>query len=84
MLLHELERHLGYSLNIVNCYAHRWLYSRVTQGVQAKERYLWDVSGLGLIGDYINTNCDGESNGVESAWLSGKKIADWVALNDQC
>jgi renalase len=82
MLLHELERHLGHSLNIVNCYAHRWLYSCVTQGVQAKESYLWDVSGLGLIGDYINTNCDSESNGVESAWLSGKQMADWVALND--
>jgi renalase len=81
MLVDELERHLGQSLNIVNCYAHRWLYSCVTQGVNSKEGYLWDKNGIGLIGDYINS--DGEHDGVESAWLSGKQLAEWITLNGQ-
>jgi renalase len=88
MLVHELERHLEEPLNIINSYAHRWLYSCVAQGIQAKDGYLWDVRGLGLIGDYIQKESDGEnrnqSEGVESAWLSGKHLAERLTLNGQC
>lgn len=76
MLIHELERHFEQSLNIVNRYAHRWLYSCVTRGIQAKDGYLWDESGLGLIGDYIQKDSGGKTEGVESAWLSGKHLAE--------
>ena len=78
LLINELERHLARSLNIKHSYAHRWLYSCVAQGIQAREGYLWDEQGLGLIGDYINT----EFEGVESAWLSGKQLAEWITLNN--
>jgi predicted NAD/FAD-dependent oxidoreductase len=78
LLINELERHLEQSLNIKHSYAHRWLYSCVAQGIQAREGYLWDEQGIGLIGDYINT----EFEGVESAWLSGKQLAEWITLNN--
>lgn len=80
-LIQELERYLGQSLNIVNRYAHRWLYSCVAHGLCVKEGFVLDEEGLGLVGDYINSSLEGEIEGVESAWLSGKKLAEWVALN---
>lgn len=77
LLIQALEKHFEQPLNIVNHYAHRWLYSRISQGVVTKERFLWDEQGLGLVGDYINN----DYNGIESAWLSGKQMAEWVANN---
>lgn len=90
-LIEELEGHFGHALNTVTRYAHRWLYSCVTQGLQTKEGFLMGKNGLGLIGDYINSDRQNDedggmknkSEGVESAWLSGKKLAEWIALNGQ-
>lgn len=73
-VIEALEKHLGQPLNIINHYAHRWLYSVIEQGAVAKEGFLWDEQGLGLIGDYINN----DFSGIESAWLSGKLMAEWV------
>jgi len=73
-LMRELEQHLQQPLRITNAYVHRWLYSCITQGIETKEGYLWDEEGLGLIGDYLNTDFDG----VESAWLSGQQLAEQV------
>lgn len=74
LLLEALEIHFGQPLDIVNHYAHRWLYSCITKGVAAKDGFLWDEQGLGLIGDYINN----DFSGIESAWLSGKQMAEWI------
>jgi renalase len=74
----ELEHCIQQPLKVINAYAHRWLYSCVSQGINTREGYLWDEEGLGLIGDYLNNS----SYGVESAWLSGKQLADWLTLTD--
>ena len=31
-----------------------------------------------LIGDYINNDYEG----IESAWFSGKQLADWLTFNE--
>jgi renalase len=74
----ELEHCIQQPLKVINAYAHRWLYSCVTQGLEIREGYLWDEEGLGLIGDYLSKGY----YGVESAWLSGKQLADWLTLTD--
>ena len=77
-LMAELERLSQQPINTLNCYSHRWLYSRIAQSAGIKEGYLWDEKGLGLIGDYINN----EYGGIESAWFSGKQLADWLRFNE--
>jgi predicted NAD/FAD-dependent oxidoreductase len=72
----ELEYCIQQPLGIINAYVHRWLYSCVSQGLEIREGYLWDEEGLGLIGDYLSN----DYYGVESAWLSGKQLADWLTL----
>jgi renalase len=74
----ELEHCLQQPLEVINAYAHRWLYSCISQGLDTREGYLWDESGLGVIGDYFNK----DFHGVEAAWLSGKQLADWLTLTD--
>jgi renalase len=73
----ELEHCIQQPLEVITAYVHRWLYSCVSQGLETREGYLWD-EGLGLIGDYLNKGV----YGVESAWLSGKQLADWLTLTD--
>jgi predicted NAD/FAD-dependent oxidoreductase len=84
VLISELEHQLQQPLSTVHAYAHRWLYSCVTQGINNQQGYLWDEQGLGVIGDYFNiaTNIDSNTHvkGVESAWLSGKQLSDWLML----
>lgn len=84
-LVHELEGHFEQSLNLLNHYAHRWLYSCVAEELIAGDGYLWDDNGLGLVGDYIisaRENCSGvHCKGVESAWLSGMQLAKWIGLD---
>jgi renalase len=84
VLIGELEHQLQQPLSIVNAYAHRWLYSCVTQGIDNQQGYLWDDEGLGVIGDYFNIQTKTDSNthvkGIESAWLSGKQLSTWLAL----
>jgi renalase len=80
-LISELEHYLQQPLSIINAYVHRWLYSCVTQGIEAKDGYLWDGEGLGLIGDYFNSDSTTSIAGVESAWLSGKSLADCLTLD---
>jgi renalase len=84
VLIGELEHQLQQPLSILNAYAHRWLYSCVTQGIDNQQGYLWDEQGLGVIGDYFNIATKIDSNthvkGVESAWLSGKQLSDWLTL----
>lgn len=75
LLIKALETHFEQPLDILNHYAHRWLYSGITKGVVAQDGFLWDEQGLGLIGDYINH----DFTGIESAWISGKRIAEWGA-----
>jgi renalase len=82
ILIHELERHFEQSLSVVTRYAHRWLYSCVVQDIRARESYLWDEKGLGLIGDYIKSADADEGDGVESAWQSGKQLAQWITSHD--
>ena len=77
-LMAELERLFQQPINTLNCYSHRWLYSRIAQSAGIKEGYLWDEKGLGLIGDYMNNDYEG----IESAWFSGKQLADWLTLNE--
>jgi renalase len=77
-LLGELEHHIQPPIGIINAYVHRWLYSCVVAGVDTTSGYLWDEDGLGLIGDYLSNN----AYGVESAWLSGKQLADWLTLTN--
>jgi renalase len=77
-LLGELEHHLPAPLEIINAYVHRWLYSCVIAGVDTRSGYLWDEDGLGLIGDYLSN----DAYGVESAWLSGKRLANWLTLTN--
>jgi renalase len=74
----ELERCIQQPLEVINAYAHRWLYSCISQGLDTREGYLWDESGLGVIGDYFNK----DFHGVEAAWLSGRQIASWLMLTD--
>jgi predicted NAD/FAD-dependent oxidoreductase len=74
----ELEHCIQQPLEVINAYVHRWLYSCVAQGLETREGYLWDEAGLGLIGDYLGNG----DYGVESAWLSGKQLADWLTLID--
>jgi renalase len=74
----ELEHCIKQPLDVINVYVHRWLYSCVSQGLDTREGYLWDEGGLGLIGDYLSNGYQG----VESAWLSGKQLADWLTLTD--
>jgi renalase len=74
----ELEHCIQQPLEVINVYVHRWLYSCVSQGLETREGYLWDEEGLGLIGDYLSKGY----YGVESAWLSGKQLADWLTLTD--
>jgi renalase len=74
----ELEHCIQQPLEVINAYVHRWLYSCVSQGLEIREGYLWDEEGLGLIGDYLSK----DYYGVESAWLSGKQLADWLTLTD--
>jgi renalase len=74
----ELEHCIQQPLKVIASYAHRWLYSCVSQGLETREGYLWDESGLGVVGDYLNN----DFYGVESAWLSGKQLADWLVLTD--
>jgi renalase len=73
----ELEHCIQQPLKVINAYVHRWLYSCVSKGLETREGYLWD-DGLGLIGDYLNNDV----YGVESAWLSGRQLADWLTLTD--
>ncbi len=77
-LMAELERLFQQPINALNCYSHRWLYSRIAQSAGIKQGYLWDEKGLGLIGDYINNDYEG----IESAWFSGKQLADWLTFNE--
>jgi renalase len=77
-LLRELEHHVQSPIGIVNAYVHRWLYSCVVAGVDTKGGYLWDEDGLGLVGDYLSN----DAYGVESAWLSGKQLADRLTLTN--
>ena len=77
-LMVELERLTQQPINTLNCYSHRWLYSRIAQSAGIKQGYLWDEKGLGLIGDYINNDYEG----IESAWFSGKQLADWLTFNE--
>lgn len=79
LLAAELERIFGQPLNIKNNYSHRWLYSCVSKGAQTKDGFLWDEKGLGLVGDYLdNSLVSKDVQGIESAWLSGKLLADWL------
>jgi renalase len=73
----EVEHCIQQPLEVINAYVHRWLYSCVSQGLEIRDGYLWD-EGLGLIGDYLSK----DYYGVESAWLSGKQLADWLTLTD--
>lgn len=84
LLIAELERILERSLNVINSYSHRWLYSYVARGITAVEGFLVDDKGLYLIGDYINHNgISGKTTGIESAWISGKKLADGLMLKEK-
>lgn len=74
-LISALEDQLRSPLNIINAYVHRWLYSRIVKGISTPAGYLWDGHGLGLIGDYFNTEYDG----VESSWLSGVQLIENIA-----
>tara|TARA_B110000008_G_scaffold36711_1_gene33193 strand:- start:7284 stop:8462 length:1179 start_codon:yes stop_codon:yes gene_type:complete len=77
LLIKELECILKQILTVKNSYSHRWLYSRISQGILTQEGYLWDDKGLALIGDYLSS----EFIGIESAWFSGKQLADWLTLS---
>jgi predicted NAD/FAD-dependent oxidoreductase len=77
-LLEELKQHVQPPIGILNSYVHRWLYSCVVAGLDTSGGYLWNEDGLGLIGDYLSNN----AYGVESAWLSGKQLADWLTLTN--
>jgi predicted NAD/FAD-dependent oxidoreductase len=86
LLITELERIFEQALNVNNSYSHRWLYSIASKVVQTNDGFLWDEKGLGLIGDYlISDHINGgfignDVTGIESAWLSGKQLADWLTI----
>ena len=82
-LISEIEQYMQQPLSIINAYVHRWLYSCVTQGIAARDGYLWDEEGLGLIGDYLKSEDSSNYAGIESAWLSGKNLSDWLTLDSK-
>lgn len=71
-------------LSVKYRYSHRWLYSQVVKKIASSDGYLFDQSGLGLVGDYFEqpTSISKDTlrnpieiQGVESAWLSAQKLA---------
>lgn len=86
LLIAELERIFDQSLNVANSYSHRWLYSFTIRGIPADEGFLTDGKGLYLVGDYISIKGDGidgvshKNRGIESAWFSGKQLADSLVV----
>ncbi len=80
LLTEELSNYLkeqySHQIKVLCNYSHRWLYSYVTKGIETENNYVWDESGLALIGDYINNT--GHKSGIEAAWLSGKQLAAWL------
>ena len=88
LLITELERIFEQALHVKNSYSHRWLYSIISKPVQTKDGFLWDETGLGLIGDYfisgdVNVGSIGSNvPGIESAWLSGRQLADSLIIKN--
>lgn len=91
----------AHKLNVKHSYSHRWLYSQVVKKIESSDGYLFDQTGLGLVGDYFeqpimeeknikenhieastntntSSNTDSDIKGVESAWLSGKRLATFL------
>lgn len=81
-LVQYLRDTFDHQLRVVHSYSHRWLYSRTVNKILAQEGYLFDDTGLGLVGDYFDQSYDGitgEIAGVESAWLSAQKLAQFLS-----
>ena len=82
LLTQELNRCLyeqyDHQTTVICNYSHRWLYSFVTKAIATEHHFVWDESGLALIGDYIN-NRGNKAHGIESAWLSAKQLAAWLS-----
>lgn len=87
----------AHKLNVKHSYSHRWLYSQVVKKIESSDGYLFDQTGLGLVGDYFeqpimeeknikenhieastNTSTNTDIKGIESAWLSGKRLATFL------
>ncbi len=70
----ELERCLGFRPEVIESYVHRWLYSYTSASANSPKGYLLSDDGIGICGDYMLAN--GRETGVESAWMSGRRLAD--------
>jgi hypothetical protein len=79
-ILIALEQITGEIVIALNSHLHRWLYSTVSRGLKGQSGYLWDTSlsknhGLGLIGDYFDT----QHFGIEASWHSAIALADYLS-----
>lgn len=94
-LAEYMKQKFDHKLNVKHSYSHRWLYSQVVKRIESSNGYLFDQTGLGLVGDYFeqkiieeknikenhieaSTNTNTDIKGVESAWLSGQKLATFL------
>lgn len=79
-ILTALEQITGETVIALNSHLHRWLYSTVSRGLKSQSGCLWDTSlsknnGLGLIGDYFDT----QHFGMEASWHSAIALADYLS-----
>ena len=72
-LIDELEAQTGCASKFEAAHVHRWLYA-FSGGAASEHSYLLDDSGLGVCGDYFCAS--GKHDGVESAYLSGRRLAE--------
>ncbi len=79
-ILKQLEQIIGQPVLALNSHLHRWLYSTVSRGLESQLPYIWhkpstSALGLGIIGDYFNT----EHLGIEASWYSATALAENLA-----